>query len=39
MLQCGAPIVKDKIKAAINMKQLKEYTFKGAILLYEAVTK
>ncbi|KAK6009966.1 CPL domain protein [Ostertagia ostertagi] len=33
MLHCGSSTVKQKVKEAVNMKQLKEYTFRGATLL------
>lgn len=39
MLQCGSGIVRQKIKEAVNMKQLKEYTFRGATLLVQELTK
>ncbi|KAK6737963.1 hypothetical protein RB195_020201 [Necator americanus] len=39
MLQCGSNIVREKIKDAVNMKQLKEYTFRGATLLVQELAK
>ncbi|EPB70319.1 CPL domain protein [Ancylostoma ceylanicum] len=39
MLQCGSGIVRQKIKEAVNMKQLKEYTCRGATLLVQELTK
>lgn len=39
MLQCGSEAIRPKIKEAINMKQLKEYTFRGATLLVEELRK
>ncbi|CAJ0590671.1 unnamed protein product [Cylicocyclus nassatus] len=39
MIQCGADIVRQKVKEAVNMKQLKEYTFKGAMLLVQEIAK
>ncbi|KHJ80186.1 CPL domain protein [Oesophagostomum dentatum] len=39
MIQSGAAVVRQKVKEAVNMKQLKEYTFRGATLLAEELTK
>ncbi|VDM56735.1 unnamed protein product [Angiostrongylus costaricensis] len=39
MLHCGSNVVREKIKQATNMKQLKEYTFRGAVLLVEELGK
>ncbi|KAK6059583.1 CPL domain protein [Cooperia oncophora] len=39
MLHCGSSVVKEKIKEAVNMKQLKEYTFRGATLLVDELGK
>ncbi|XGW09768.1 hypothetical protein V3C99_011774 [Haemonchus contortus] len=39
MLHCGSTAVKEKVKEAVNMKQLREYTFRGATLLVDALSK
>ncbi|PIO75515.1 CPL domain protein [Teladorsagia circumcincta] len=39
MLHCGSSTVKRKVKEAVNMKQLKEYTFRGATLLADELAK
>ncbi|KAE9418428.1 hypothetical protein Angca_009600 [Angiostrongylus cantonensis] len=39
MLHCGSNVVREKIKRALNMNQLKEYTFQGAVLLVEELEK
>ncbi|WKX94782.1 hypothetical protein Q1695_011780 [Nippostrongylus brasiliensis] len=39
MIHGGSVTVRQKIKEAVNMKQLKEYTFRGAMLLVEELKR
>ncbi|KAK5984359.1 Pumilio domain-containing protein 12 [Trichostrongylus colubriformis] len=39
MFHCGSSIVKQKVKEAVSMKQLKQYTFRGATLLVDELEK
>ncbi|KJH50558.1 CPL domain protein [Dictyocaulus viviparus] len=39
MLHCESNIVRERIKQAVNMRQLKEYTCRGAVLLVEELEK